>query len=459
LRRNLSRVAVEDANLTASFVGAPDVSSFDLKQYQTEESQALQNCQTTSLKNGLKVISTSSSTRGNSVVSVFVNAGSRYETYANNGVSHFVERFFFSGTNNRSYLRLVTDLQKTGANVSAQTGREEIVYRFEALSDAVPQVLELVADSVLQSRLHPWDLPPKVDAVKGDLEAYVSTPELLLNEALHQTAFQNVTLGRSLFFPPHNFNNITTETVKQYMQDLFVPSRIKIVGTNIDHSSLVTMSEKLFGSISEKQGGNFDSSASEYLGGTQRLHETSGKKCHTALAFKGSAYTNSKDYHALNVLTNVLGYGVAKYVPQTQPKNSRLYKALTQYNLAAVRAFNTGYSDNGLFGVYLSGAAKDVSSVADYVVSVLKDVASGGVSDKELQAAKNQTLIQFGSSLECNSGLNEFFSKHNNVQEQSQAISSVSGQDLSRVASQLLKSQPTFVSYGNLDGLSPRVKV
>jgi Insulinase (Peptidase family M16) len=54
--------------------------------------------QVTTLDNGFRVISQSIPHCGVAQVGVYIDAGSRYETDANNGVAHFLEHLMFKGT-------------------------------------------------------------------------------------------------------------------------------------------------------------------------------------------------------------------------------------------------------------------------------------------------------------------------------------------------------------------------
>ena len=55
----------------------------------------------TILSNGLRIITVPDKTAQTATVLVLVAAGSKYETKANNGVSHFLEHMFFKGTDKR----------------------------------------------------------------------------------------------------------------------------------------------------------------------------------------------------------------------------------------------------------------------------------------------------------------------------------------------------------------------
>ncbi len=76
------------------FPGTPSVTeSFDVVQ---EEAILNKTVNQTTLENGLKVVSTDSVAKGSSVVSLYVNSGTRNENFNNSGVSHYVQKFFYS---------------------------------------------------------------------------------------------------------------------------------------------------------------------------------------------------------------------------------------------------------------------------------------------------------------------------------------------------------------------------
>jgi len=104
--------------------------------------------QVTTLPNGMRVIS--EETYGAvSALSLFVDAGSRFETDGNNGVSHMLEHMAFKSTAKRSHARLVRDVEDMGGVVAAQAAREYMTYSVSVLRPNVEQGIELLAETVL----------------------------------------------------------------------------------------------------------------------------------------------------------------------------------------------------------------------------------------------------------------------------------------------------------------------
>ena len=104
-----------------------------------------------------------------SLVSVFVNAGSRFESGANRGASHYIRRMAFKasharswntsrslplaheprftilqGTANRTAFRMTRELESIGADAWCSSDREFIVYGAQCL----PQDLEVITGTL-----------------------------------------------------------------------------------------------------------------------------------------------------------------------------------------------------------------------------------------------------------------------------------------------------------------------
>jgi len=457
-----SAVSAKDVPLTMYFPSTPSLSP--VADFVKAETENFKKVEKSKLTNGLTLVSNQSLNKGKSFVGLYVDAGSRFQTYKNEGVAHFTERFFYAGTNQRSYLRLVSDMQKTGADISAQTGREQIVYQLDALREAVPQTLELVSNSVLQGRLLEWDLPPKREFVQDDIEAYGSDPEFVLAELLHATAYGKKNLGRSLICPSHQVDKISAADVVQYMNSLYVPNRMTLVATNFDHHDLTVLAERLFGHLDNNVSSiaPLPSTANEsakYIGGDYEVNAVlegpEGTATQVILAFEGAAQKDIKHYYALNVLSQLLGSAYNVYVPTLARRESLLqrYVVSKNQNIRQARAFSTSYSDSGLFGVFVQ--AKNGSAASDAVVSavdLLKNSAEQ-ITESQLNGAKNATLVQLLAGLESNQGLNEFNAKFSSQDEHIAAIKRITVDDIKQAAKKLLASKPTLVSVGNLDGM------
>lgn len=339
-------------------------------------------------------------------------------------------------------------MQKTGANVSASNGREEIVYTMETALTSVPKLFELFTDSILNTRLHHHDLEPKKDLVEKDLSDYSGVPQVVLTENLHRVAFGEKTLGKTVLCPPHNVENISTEKIIEHFEKCYQPDRITVLGTNVEHSLLEELSKIYF--QGEQKGKQVEKQESKYYGGELRLHEVFeyGAETYSVLGFKGVS-NSSSSLGAYHVLASLLGdFTNDGLDPSTKGKASILYKSFGS-KVVSAKAFNNNYSDAGLFGITFSGSSEAVGQSLSKVLPLLLSIKEN-ISDQDFNRAMNQTLLTLYSSFESNLSSHEFYMKFDDKDSVVNAVKSVTKKDLQKVVSELLSSKPSLVSYGNL---------
>jgi processing peptidase subunit beta len=116
----------------------------------------------TTLSNGLRVGSETTLGAETATVGVWIDAGSRYETAANNGASHFLEHMAFKGTTKRSQTQLEQEIENMGGHLNAYTSREQTAYFAKVFKSDVPKVrpsiVLLCYDCVMSIIIVCWDM-------------------------------------------------------------------------------------------------------------------------------------------------------------------------------------------------------------------------------------------------------------------------------------------------------------
>src|ERR1700735_529413 len=104
---------------------------------------------TTTLPNGIKVI-TEAMTHVRSVsVGVWIGTGSRRETPEENGISHFIEHMVFKGTANRSAEDIARSVDSIGGGLDAFTSKEMVSFNTKVLDEHLPLAFDVISDLVL----------------------------------------------------------------------------------------------------------------------------------------------------------------------------------------------------------------------------------------------------------------------------------------------------------------------
>jgi predicted Zn-dependent peptidase len=109
----------------------------------------------------------------------------------------------------------------------------------------------------------------------------------------------------------------------------------------------------------------------------------------------------------------------------------------------------------GIFYSYIRCSSDKYDYVMDTVHKILKDVKNDGVTESELQAAKNKTLsavvlkneLPMGRLVDL--GINwQYLGKYRKIKEDIEAVRSVTVEDVNKLAKQLEPEKFTHFSLG-----------
>jgi len=405
------------------------------------------------LENGLKIVSIDR--QGSSAsLGLFVNAGSRHEDASNLGVAHMVGLMGFKSTAHMSHLRTIKVLEQLGCNATASctAGREEIVYKVDVLREFVPLAVPLLIGNVLFPRLLPWEVKQTIPDVSTAQASLAADADATVNELLHKTAYCNNSLGRSPLATDRSLSYFTPETIRNYMLDHFAPENMVLVGVNVANSELSKWAMRSFVDYNAIPFKARDAPAATYTGGSAMV-DGATPFCHLAIGLESAAW-GSSELGAVTLLQTLLGSGNTSSTSLGAGGGRLVNQVLKQSPyVESVAAFNTVYSDSGLFGVYVVCEPDHAGDVAASVGSVLAGLTN--VSEEELAKAKMQftgNLLRQADDSHAvmqDIGTQVLLSgKYSSASELVPVIQSVSVGDLAAAAQKMLSSKPTVVAYG-----------
>jgi len=407
------------------------------------------------LENGLKIASIDNQGL-TSHLGLFVGAGSRFETSANFGVSNMVSAMAFRSTAHLSHLRTAKTLEQLGANAtsSCKAGREEIVYHVDVMREFAPLVIPLMIGNVLFPRLLPWEVKAAHAQVKDARAMLHNNADNMVSEMLHKAAFCNNTLGLSPFASERSMSYFTPETIRGFMLDHFAPERMVLVGVNVEHDSLSKWAMRSFVDYNAIPMKPRTETKATYTGGDLRL-EGSSPFCHLAIGLESIPF-EQKELAPVSLLQTILGSGAATTTGMGSGVLSRLSTQVVRQNpfVESCAAFNTSYSDSGIFGVYGVVHPEKAGELAAALTKTLKGLAE--VSEDELMRAKSMLKGRLFRQADHGVKLMEDIGQQlllsntfGSAGDFAKIIDSVTASDLEGAAKKILSSKPTVVAFGD----------
>uniref|UniRef100_A0A0D6R6V3 Uncharacterized protein n=1 Tax=Araucaria cunninghamii TaxID=56994 RepID=A0A0D6R6V3_ARACU len=411
----------------------------------------------TTLPNGLKVASESSSSPTASI-GLYVDSGSVYETPLTSGATHLLERMAFKTTRNRSHFRMVREVEAIGGNVTASASREQMGYTFDALKTYVPQMVELLIDSVRNPAFFDWEVKEQLARVKSEIAEISNNPQSLLLEALHSAGYSGA-LRNPLLAPESALNRLNGTILEEFVAENYTAPRMVLAASGVDHQRLLSVAEPLLSDLPHVPSAELPKS--EYVGGDFRCQADS-PMTHVALAFEvPGGWHKEKDAIALTVLQTLMGGGGSFSAGGPgKGMHSRLYlRVLNQYQqVQSFSAFNSMYNDSGLFGIHATTGSDFVSQAVELATRELLAVAAPGqVTEVELTRAKNSTKSAVLMNLESRMVVTEdigrqilTYGERKPVEHFVNILNEITLNDITSIAQKIISTPLTMAAWGDV---------
>ncbi|KAK8963712.1 Mitochondrial-processing peptidase subunit alpha [Platanthera guangdongensis] len=411
----------------------------------------------TNLPNGIKIASETSPNPAASI-GLYVECGSVYESPNSFGVTHLLERLAFKSTSNRSHLRIVREVEAIGGNITASASREQMGYTYDALKVYVPEMVEVLIDSVRNPVFLDWEVNEQIQKVKAEIAEYSSNPQGLILEAMHSVGYSGA-LSIPLMASESSLNYLNSSILEQFVAENYTASRIVLAASGVEHEELVKYAGPLLSDLPKVK--RPEEPKSVYVGGDYRCQADS-TSTHVALAFEiPGGWHKEKDAMAVTVLQMLMGGG-GSFSAGGPGKGmySRLYlRVLNEFQeIQSFSAFNSIYNNTGIFGIHATTGSDFVSKAVDLMARELVAVATPGQVnqielDRAKQATKSAVLMNLESRMVASEDIGRqilTYGERKPIEHFIKAVEDVTLKDIASLAGKIISSPLTMASWGDV---------
>jgi len=406
---------------------------------------------TTTLANGLLVLTERMPYVRSVAMGFWVDCGSRDESPETNGISHFIEHMVFKGTTTRSAQQFAREVDAIGGNLDAFTGKETICFNIKVLDENVPAALDLLTDLVLHPTFAPDDIEKERSVILEEIKIDEDNPDYLVHELFTQGFWKNDALGRPILGTTKTVSSFTQQIVLDEYARRFTPANtVFSAAGNIDHDSFVAQVEAAFASLS--------ASSSEKLARHSKpqtfphitlKNKKSLEQVQFCLAVP-SLEISHPDRFVVHLLNSILGGGMS----------SRLFQAIREERGLAYSIYSemNPFRDTGSLAVYAGCSAENTKEVLRLTLAEFTRLKEELVTDEELDRARNQSKGNMVLGLESSgarmSNLARQQMSHGRfytVDQITAEVDRITAADIQRLARQLLVSDTMALTLlGNL---------
>ncbi len=405
------------------------------------------------LDNGVRLVTEQIPTLKSVTVGMWVNTGSRDESPAQAGYSHFIEHMFFKGTATRSATDISREIDALGGEMNAFTTRETTTFYVKVLDQHLPKALNLLSDLFHRSRFGPKEIEKEKQVVLEEIRMVQDDPEDLVQELHTGLVMGRHPLSRPILGQETTIAKLRRDDLLDYVETHYRPQEMVLaVAGNFNQRRLEQTMARTFGrprlSVSAAPRRRW---SPDICGGVVTKRK-SLEQVHLCVGLKGIP-AGHKDRYAAYALNSVLGGSVS----------SRLFQEIREKRGLAysIYSFLSGYSDGGTMTVYAGTRAREVERVLDLIRREVRNMAARGIERAELKRTKDQMKGSLMLSLESSHSRMNKLAKdelvagaHTSLEEMLSDIDAVTGQRVAQVAQELFA--PGTMAITALGPLSSR---
>ena len=199
----------------------------------------------TVLPSGLRIVTEEVDSVRSAAFGIWVNVGSRDESPAVAGASHFLEHLLFKGTKRRTALEISSSIESVGGEMNAFTSKEYTCFYARVIDTDLPLAIDVVSDLITSSLVTALDVDAERKVVLEEIAMRDDDPSDLIHDLYAQTYFGNTQLGRPILGTIESINEISRTSVFNYYKKRYLPQDLVVaVAGNIKHKKVVEMVEK-----------------------------------------------------------------------------------------------------------------------------------------------------------------------------------------------------------------------
>jgi predicted Zn-dependent peptidase len=397
-----------------------------------------ENVTVTELPNGVRVVTSAVPHVQSVSLGIWIGVGSRHESKAMGGASHFLEHLMFKGTETRSALDITRAIEGKGGYLNAFTQEENTCYYARVGYDHLWSTLDVLGDMVLNPKLAAVDVDKERHVILEEMMMYHDQPQHLVHEMLEAAVWPKHPLGRAVIGTKSSVGGMSPEDLRRFKDTKYVPANTVVAfAGRVDHEACVAHVAELMATLER---GPMPRSV-RFTGDAKRLKAVVATKeieqTHVAMGVRVFGRLDRRR-HALKLLNTILGENMS----------SRLFQVVREKHGLAY-SIHSGchlYSDSGLLTISAGLDHRRTDKALALILKELDRFRQRPVAASELRRAKDYVVGQLRLGLESTSNqmmwVGENLLAHGRVmdpEETMRATQAVTADGIQKLANTFLK--------------------
>ncbi len=194
------------------------------------------------LDNGLRLVTAEMPHTRSVAIGFYIGAGSRYESDARAGISHFIEHMCFKGTPRRpTSAEVCTVIEGVGGILNAGTDKEMTVYWCKVAQPHFARALDVLVDILLNSSFDAAEVEKERQVIIEEINLSLDAPPQRVGMLIDELLWPGHALGRDIAGSRETVNALTRQQMLEYMSRLYQPGNaVLAIAGDIRHDEVAS---------------------------------------------------------------------------------------------------------------------------------------------------------------------------------------------------------------------------
>ena len=344
----------------------------------------------TTLANGVRVVTETMPGIRSAALGLWIDVGSRDETPAQGGVTHFIEHLLFKGTTTRSALEIAETFDGLSGELNAFTTKDSTCIYTRVLDEHAEVALAVMCD-MLSAPI--WaEIEPEREVVLEEIAMIDDDPADLVHDLAARCVFGDHSLGRPIIGNAATVASFERPVVADFHASRYGGGSVVLAAAgNVDHEVVCAQAARALSLRGDVRAAR---EPVERRAPSHAFLRKETEQAHVCIGGPGLARRDQRRF-VLAMLDQILG-GAA---------SSRLMQEIREKRGLAysVYSYTSQYADCGQVGISFGTRNENVAACLEIAREQLDDLAASGPRAAELDRAKQSLKGRLLLSLEQSS--------------------------------------------------------
>lgn len=333
------------------------------------------------LDNGVRVLVEPNDNMSSAAIGLWCKTGSRHEEENEAGITHFIEHMLFKGTKTRTAKEIAEAIEGRGGVLNAFTDKEQTCYYARVLAEEVETASEVLIDMVKNSLLDPEEIERESGVIVEEIKRGEDEPGDHVHELHLGGLWGQHPLGKAIIGTRESVTSFRQPDFQRYMTRRYRGDNLVLaIAGKVDPNAVKAMAERVLGDVPAGGDDHIEDRPAASAG--LNLVKQDVNQVHFCIGGNGAGIFDEKRLYVQILADSVLGGGMS----------SRLFQEIRERRGLAysVGSYSLHYSSGGAFTVYGGTGFDTWPQVQELVTSEVGKVASGDLTEDELERCKRQ---------------------------------------------------------------------